>query len=279
MPNKFEISQETNQPEYSNDFRQICALLHDDVKLFVIMTTSEDLERARNNDSESKHRRYEMQRLNYLKKRLNFIKNSESVQLVSEAEEQLYVANIMPCIQDVLTCTEQILLMSGNKVGNSYSNLYDDLSNRCNKLSEMLQNLRLAVVKPRWYDNSDAGPGVGITNFEVKFRDAELTMLYERDYACRLHSARGSSGDNEAERTNSAVGDSIVDGATLQWNKFQKFHNLTDDEIANLTIQDYDSHEETRMEMNAWWVAKELSYRIDGAPVFSEYIHCSDRKT
>ena len=29
------------------------------------------------------------------------------------------------------------------------------------------------------------------------------------------------------------------------------------------------------MEMNAWWVAKELSYRIDGAPVFSEYIHCS----
>lgn len=168
-----------------------------------------------------------------------------------------------------------VLLTSGNKVGKSYSNLYDDLSNKCNKLLEMLQNLRLPVVKPRWYDNSDAGPGVGITNFGVKFRDAELTILYERDYACRLHSARGSSGDNEAERTNSAVGDCIVDGATLQWNKFQKFHNLTDDEISNLTIQDYDSHEETRMEMNAWWVAKELSYRIDGAPVFSEYIHCS----
>ena len=220
-----------------------------------------------------------MQRLNHLKKRLNFIKNSESVQLVSEAEKQLYVANIMPCIQDVLTYTEQVLLMSGNKVGNSYSNLYDDLSNRCNKLLEMLQNLRLPVVKPRWYHNSDAGPGVGITNFEVKFRDAELTMLYERDYACRLHSARGSSGDNEAERTNSAVGDSIVDGATLQWNKFQKFHNLTDDEIANLTIQDYDSHEETRMEINAWWVAKELSYRIDGAPVFSIHTLLCDRKT
>lgn len=27
--------------------------------------------------------------------------------------------------------------------------------------------------------------------------------------------------------------------------------------------------------MNAWWVAKELAYRIDGAPVFCEYIHCS----
>ena len=90
----------------------------------------------------------------------------------------------MPRIQDVLTCTEQVLLMFGNKVGKSYSNIYNDLSNKCNKLLEMLQNLRLAVVKPCWYDNSDAGPGVGITNFEVKFRDVELTMLYERDYAC-----------------------------------------------------------------------------------------------
>ena len=27
------------------------------------------------------------------------------------------------------------------------------------------------------------------------------------------------------------------------------------------------------MEMNVWWVAKELACRIEGAPVFSEYIH------
>ena len=74
MPNKFEISQETNQPEYSKAFCEICALLHDDVKLFVIMTTSEDLERARNNDSENRHRRYEMQKLYHLRERLNFIK-------------------------------------------------------------------------------------------------------------------------------------------------------------------------------------------------------------
>ena len=73
-------------------------------------------------------------------------------------------------------------------------------------------------------------------------------MLYERDYACRVHSARGSSGDNEAESTNSAVGDSIVDGATLQWNKYPKFYNLSDDQIAKLTLQGYDSEEEKRMD-------------------------------
>ena len=90
-----------------------------------------------------------------------------------------------------------------------------------------------------------------MSNFDVRFRDAELTLLYEGDYACRVHSARGSSGDNEAERTNSAVGDSIVDGATLQWNKYPKFYNLSDDQIAKLTLQEYDSEEEKRMEINA----------------------------
>ncbi|KXJ16378.1 hypothetical protein AC249_AIPGENE6513 [Exaiptasia diaphana] len=94
-----------------------------------------------------------------------------------------------------------------------------------------------------------------------------------KDYSCRAHSARGNSGDNEAERTNSAVGDSIVDGTTLQWEKYPKCHNLTDEQISQLTVEEYDAHEQDRMEMNAWWVAKELSFRIDGEPVFNEYIH------
>ena len=97
--------------------------------------------------------------------------------------------------------------------------------------------------------------------------------MYIRDYGCCVHSPRRCSGDNKAERTNSAVGDNIVDGATLQWERYPRFHNLTDEEIANLTIKEFDAHEEERMEMNAWWVAKELANRIDGAPVYNEYIH------
>ena len=166
-------------------------------------------------------------------------------------------SNILSCIQD-----NQDIMPS-----------YADLLSKCNKLLKTLNDMKLPVVKPRWFENSDAGPGVGVSNFEVHFRDAELTLLYERDFACRVHSARGSSGDNKAEKTNSAVGGSIFDGATLQWNKYPKFYNLSDDQIAKLTLQEYDSEEEKRMEMNAWWVAKELACRIDGAPVFSEYIH------
>ena len=154
-----------------------------------------------------------------------------------------------------------------------FLNSYDELLLNCGKLIETVNEFQLPGVKPRWFDNSDAGPGIGVTNFEVRFRDAGLTLLYRRDYGCRVHSARGCFGDNEAERTNSAVDDGIIDGATLQWERYPRFHNLTDDEIANLTIKEFDAHEEERMEMNAWWVAKELPNRIDGAPVFNEYIH------
>ena len=33
----------------------------------------------------------------------------------------------------------------------------------------------------------------------------------------------GDSGQGEAERTNSAIADSIVDGATIEWESFNKY--------------------------------------------------------
>ena len=59
---------------------------------------------------------------------------------------------------------------------------------------------------------TDTGPGVGVSSFEVKFIDAELARLWNSDYRIRLHRSRGDSGQGEAGRTNSAIGDSIVDG-------------------------------------------------------------------
>ena len=47
---------------------------------------------------------------------------------------------------------------------------------------------------------------------------------------------------------------------------------MSKEEIANLSLQDYDKLEQQRMEFNAWEVAKEITNRIDGAPVLSEYI-------
>ena len=54
---------------------------------------------------------------------------------------------------------------------------------------------------------TDAGTGVGISNMEVKSRDAELAQLEGSHHRIRVHRARGNSGQNEAERTNAASGE------------------------------------------------------------------------
>ena len=59
------------------------------------------------------------------------------------------------------------------------------------------------------------GPGVGVSNNEVKFRDAEMCRrIFGSDYRIRLHRAREDSGQNEAERTNSAAADAVCDQTT-----------------------------------------------------------------
>ena len=71
------------------------------------------------------------------------------------------------------------------------------------------------------------------------------------------------------------IGDSVVDGATLHWEHYTRFQDMSEDSIANLTLQDYEKYEEQRKEKNAWTVASQLAERIDSAPVLSDYIHAS----
>ena len=48
---------------------------------------------------------------------------------------------------------------------------------------------------------------------------------------------------------------------------------MSEDSIANLTLQNYEKYEEQRKENNAWRVPSQLAERVDGAPVLSDYIH------
>ena len=170
MPDKFEVPSDNNQPVYTKNFRETCARMNDDVKLFTMMTMNEDLERATlQSNTENKHRLYETERLKHLKKRLSSVSNSENLQLLSEGEKKLYVSNILPCIQDILARTEQVLSMFGENANQDILPSYTDLLNKCNKVLKTLNDLRLPLVKPRWFENSDAGPGVGVSNFEVRF--------------------------------------------------------------------------------------------------------------
>ena len=94
----------------------------------------------------------------------------------------------------------------------------------------------------------DAGPRVGITNTEVRFRDAEIAPIHSFDRVNRIHRASGGSAQNEAERPNAATGDALVDGSALRWQYFKPFDGTTAVEIGALSANEVKQKEKECME-------------------------------
>lgn len=113
---------------------------------------------------------------------------------------------------------------------------------------------------------------MSVSNGDVRFHDAEIAMFLGSDWRCRCLRARGDSCQNEAERTNSALGDAIADGGTIEWEYYEQFHDLTDEQAQNLSLKEYTEHEEARMEKNAWKVSVDVENRLDDAPVLKEFV-------
>ena len=130
---------------------------------------------------------------------------------------------------------------------NSLKELCQKTWELCSSLLELIDELQLPPVKPRVVFLTDAGPGVGVSNFEVKFRDAELARMYNSGYRIRLHRSRGDSGQGEAEQTNSAIADSIVDGAAIDWEVIKRYQGMTNDEISQMSVKEFEQYESERM--------------------------------
>ena len=92
-----------------------------------------------------------------------------------------------------------------------------------------------------------------MSNFEVRFRDAEIALLHNSDRRARLHRETNDSGQNEAERSNACIGDALVDGGSLKWEYYEQYHDLEEDDLK-------------RMKKNAWRVAEEVRLSIHGEP-------------
>ena len=274
-PNTFEVEANKMQtPEYTESFRSCCAMLHDHTFLFEDMTTDADLEKLALNDNEetSKFINYEQQRLNVLSSRLQntIYKITELQSDFSEAEQTLLNSGVKPVLN--------VLLEKASTEPDNYTYTLkehcEEVNGCCQKLLQVIADLKVPPVKPRVAYLTDAGPGVGVSNFQVRFRDAEISRMYNSDYRVRVHRSRGDSGQGEAERTNSAIADSIVDGATIQWETIKRYEGMTAAQVSEMSVKDFEEYEKDRMTKNAWIVAEELVTRIDGAPVLGDYIDC-----
>ena len=113
---------------------------------------------------------------------------------------------------------------------------------------------------------TDAGPGVGVSNIETKIKIVEMCRLYQSDRRVRLHRATGDSAPNEAERTNDCIGDAMVNGGTLDWEKYVPLEEKSEEEIKTMTIEDIETNEMECSKKNAWYVAEQLAIRIDDQP-------------
>ena len=132
---------------------------------------------------------------------------------------------------------------------------YSLITTDCEFLMRKISQLNLTQVFPFIFKETDAGPGVGVNNIEVRYRDIELARIHNSDIVIHAHQAPHDSGVNAAERSNAVIGDAIVDGGTVDWQHYMPFDGLTDEVISNLTTEDVDKLKKTATERNAWWVA------------------------
>jgi len=79
-------------------------------------------------------------------------------------------------------------------------------------------------------------------------------------------------GQSEADRTNSGCGDALVEGGTLEREKYRGFQGISNNDIKMMDMKEFEGYESNRMENNAWAVAEELQRRLGDTPILGEYI-------
>ena len=142
--------------------------------------------------------------------------------------------------------------------------LWDDTS----KIAKLCDDLHKEISKfvptlrPRIHEFTDAGPGVGVSNHDAKFRIVEITMLTNLDNYIRHHLATDDSSHKEVERMGqiqSYVRDAICDGGPIDWEHKQQYEGLSEDQLSQMTIEDLEKSALDRMEYNAYKVCDELT--------------------
>ena len=94
---------------------------------------------------------------------------------MSEHNKSLLACRVIPTIKDIFNAIDEVANRDA-PVDNAESRVESVLkvSRPCKQGLEIVSDLCLPPVKPRWADLTDAAPGIGVSNYEVGFRDAEL---------------------------------------------------------------------------------------------------------
>lgn len=267
-PDLYEVS--GSGSSYSMTFRGFCSMVQAKINHFIVSTTEEDITSI-SKDKDCSFRSFEEKRILNATEYLERAGAKCDLMKLSDFEVQQSAK-----IQETIFCVSSSMksVLRSAHIGAQLWEDYQSILQECKTLLSKIGDLNLPKCKSRLLELTDAGPGVGCNNSAVQYRMAETILIHGLDHVVRVHRARGDSGQNEAERTNASIGDALVTGETLQWEFHKRFEGMSEEEIEQLSLPEYEKLEEERMRKNAWRVAEELAERVDGEPAPNGFIKC-----
>ena len=136
------------------------------------------------------------------------MRNSETIKLLSELETSTDTVEmtdglsaIGKVLMDTVKASAKTLeskmhsLQQCFRHGQDCTAIFEDVDAACSDVLAVIADANLPKVKPGKVTCADAGPGVGINNNDVRFRDAECARKDNMDYSIRVHRKVGMTAD------------------------------------------------------------------------------------
>jgi len=187
--------------------RKFTAMLWDHLSYFIYTTEKGDVSCVANSDR-CQFRVYENSRIEHALSGLLTATMTWNQSRSKLKPEQIVTGNEIADCLGVVREEFELLKESLASLTSTREALWETYQhvNRKSKwlLNEMKKKGLPVSVRPRVLLHTDKGPGVSVTNYEVKFRDAELARLYDLDWQMRVHYA--VNDPCPAERTNACIG-------------------------------------------------------------------------
>ncbi len=266
VPQLFEQNVQTNvEHTFALPVRKLCRRIHDILFYFKDCTLKSDVS-CMSNEPDCPYRQYEEEKLNWLQTQLSSAESvwKEDVISLSCTEDISKGTQLLAQVQSIKEASEEISATSTDPV--EFWSQVESLLELSHKTLQFIDQLLLPRLYNYILEATDAGPGVGVSNLEVKYRDIEMARINGWTHLNRVHRAPHDSGQNEAERSNAAIGEALVTGQTIKWNYFHATDGLNTEQIDLLSVEEMKKLEEDAVERNAWRITHDIVTRIDGEP-------------
>ena len=269
LPSVYEV--EGSGRQYSRLFRTICHILRSKTAHLSMSLMKEDVTKV-TTGCDDEYREFEAMRINNALYYINLAQTKYAKSNLPEHEKRAIqpVISRNELFQKKLTSVLDRL--NSVKIGGEQLwQEYQEVLVIMNSLTDELVKLNLPDVKSNYHINSDAGPGSGISNYEVQLRTVEVFFINKLDRFHRLHTATQDSGYNLVERTNAAVGKAVVkNGGPINW----AVNSLPEiDEMKQMSPAEIEGLEKEVLRKNCLEVCEELADRCNGAPGPRNYLH------